>query len=237
MVTHLRPQILVVDDEPFSRTIVTRLLGAISGADILSAATADQAFALLRQHGSRIELVISDFVMAEITGLHILQRIRTGAAGVPHTLPVAMLTGHADHGLVGAAMALDVDVFLVKPVSKSVLAARLAKADEEKRDYKSAAAYGTVDIDTVCRAFGAHAESPPAGDDETPPPAAAEGPPRLPLEEIPEGATLLEDLRGSQGDLLLAAGAPLTARDLRRLRELKSVTGIAALAVAPPAGA
>src|SRR5579859_5518405 len=156
-------RVLVADDEAFSLSIIGRMLREMGCKDVLQADTGGKAFALF-QAESKISMAIVDFNMPDLNGLQILKLIRTGKTAVARNLPVLMLTGTADGGLVSAAAALDVGAFVVKPVSKATLTTRIVKALGEAREAKSAAQYDAVDIDTVSKALLlSHKRSAPSG--------------------------------------------------------------------------
>ena len=225
--------VLVADDEPFSRSIIARMLGDLGCPKPHQAGDGKEALALLGKYGDKIPLAILDFNMPEINGLQLLKMIRTGAAGVPNDLLVVMLTGSADQGLVGAALSLDVDAFLIKPVSKAMLASRLQKVLAETNEIKSIKAYQDVDIAAICR--GLLSRKPVGQPLATPKPAGGKmHGMRLKLEDVAEGSILAEDIRGPDNELLLGIGCMLSARYLRRLKELGSVINTEYVTVHPP---
>src|SRR6202451_4072683 len=119
-------RVLVADDESFSLQIISRMLREMGCTDLLGADGGPRCVNMLRGDSPPgVKLAILDFNMPEINGLQILKLIRTVGAGGPRDLPGVMRTGTADGGLVTAAVALDVGAFVVKPVSKAMLATRL----------------------------------------------------------------------------------------------------------------
>jgi CheY-like chemotaxis protein len=219
-----RKAVMIADDEKFSRSIVLRLLRDLGCEN--SAQAKDGADAL-------VQMSQMDFNMPGMNGLQMLRMIRMGEGGVPHDMPVIMLTGHADSGLVGGAMALDVDAFIIKPVSIAVLQSRVAKVLSESRDIKAPAYYAKVDIEAICEALlnppAAQAKPKPDEKEEAKQPAGV----RVKLEEVTEGAILADDIRAPTGELLLAAGVALSPRFLRRLKELGGILNLEYLMLQP----
>lgn len=87
-----KQKILIVDDDPYMRDIVTIHLVA-SGYEVTTASSGGCAVELIRT--DRPDAVILDFAMPDLSGLEILRRIRAEADGEP--LPVLMLTAwHSD---------------------------------------------------------------------------------------------------------------------------------------------
>lgn len=116
--------ILLVDDVPFARETMRRVLRSMNEPRIIDASNGAQAQDQL-QRVSAISFVIADFNMPVVNGLQLLQAIRAGRTKASRSLPVAMLTGHSDQHLVASALALDVNAFAVKPVSATGLGKRL----------------------------------------------------------------------------------------------------------------
>jgi two-component system, chemotaxis family, chemotaxis protein CheY len=117
---------LVVDDEEFIRSLVKQLLIEMGAKEVLIAEDGQKAIDVLAQRGADINCIISDFKMPNLTGVELLQAVRAGTAHVDRDLPFAMLTGYSDKFVLGLAMALDVDAFIAKPVSKTMLLSRIA---------------------------------------------------------------------------------------------------------------
>jgi two-component system cell cycle sensor histidine kinase/response regulator CckA len=67
--------VLVVDDEPSVRRSTARLLRR-AGAEVLEAASASEALAYGRAHGLAVDVILSDVVMPEVTGIELAQQAR-----------------------------------------------------------------------------------------------------------------------------------------------------------------
>lgn len=230
-------QALVIDDERFSRSIVCRFLLDLGLSGVDQAKDGAEGLSRLATEGSTSSLVICDFNMPVMNGLQFLKALRSGIQkSVSRELPVIMLTGHSDHGLVGTAMALDVDAFLVKPVSKANLAGRLAHALSTTHDIKDASAYVTVDVDRIAKRILSGAPL-GKGKVEADKDAVKSGR-RVELAQLKPHTTLSEDLVAPSGELLLAAGVTLSPRMVQRLQELPSLgINISAVWVMPsPSG-
>jgi CheY-like chemotaxis protein len=212
-------EILLIDDEEFCRSVVARLLKTLSVSRINHAADGFEGIQKLR-HPGRADIVILDHNMPRLSGLAMLKKIREGSAGLDRDQPVAMLTGHGDLEIVEAARALDVNDFLVKPVSAAVLAGRLDRILNERVAIRAAAYYGEVQIPATIRL-----SSDVRRDQSARWRAASEDlqPIELQLENIPVNATLVEEVYGPDGDVLLPAGIRLTPRLLSRLAVLRGL--------------
>jgi DNA-binding response OmpR family regulator len=104
------PKILVVDDEPNIRQLVTDVL-TVEGYEV--EAVADGYAALAAIDACRPDCVVLDVMMPGIDGHEVLQRIRAAEHGPE--LPVVMLTAAADDAQQWQAWTEGVDYFLAKP--------------------------------------------------------------------------------------------------------------------------
>lgn len=117
--------ILVVDDEENIRHALARALHK-ENYRILQAGDPDEALGILRQ--SRVDLVISDYMMPGMTGLEFIKRIRALYPGIVRI----MLTGHAETDMVIAAINEgEIYRFLIKPWDNMDLKILLRNAFEK----------------------------------------------------------------------------------------------------------
>lgn len=226
-------RVLVADDEPFNLSIVSRMMRELGCQDVVTAASGSHAIGALDGVGKGFDVAILDFNMPGLNGLQILKQLRLGELPVPRELKMVMLTGSSDFGLVGAAMSLDVDAFIVKPVSLQAMAARLEKAFGQRTEVKAPADYAKIDIDAVSQRLLSRK---PVGlaKPKAAPKASHTGIP-VRLDSVKAGAILSEDVRSPSGDLLLGKATQLTERLIRRLQELQSALKLDHVYVFPPA--
>lgn len=116
----VRPRVLVADDEPHIRRILTTMLEA-AGYRIDTAVDGVQALASLRGD-RRYDLVVLDLMMPGHTGLEILAELPR----MPHRvgLPVVILTAKGQDTDRDGAFALGAADFVTKPFSPKKLLAR-----------------------------------------------------------------------------------------------------------------
>jgi two-component system, sensor histidine kinase and response regulator len=113
-----RHLILVVDDDPQNRALLTAFLTAHT---VLPAASGAEALALMEREP--VDLVLLDLVMPELDGLEVCRRLKKLAGG--RYLPVILLTGHADQEHRNAALEAGADDFLGKPFDRRELLLRV----------------------------------------------------------------------------------------------------------------
>ena len=225
-------RVVVADDEPFNLSIVIRMMRELGCQNIVSAATGGDALQAFDGIGKPVDVAVLDFNMPGANGLQILKQIRTGALPVKRETHVLMLTGSSDFGLVGAAMALDVDAFIIKPVSLQAMAGRLEKILGQRPEIKDKDDYQRIDIEAVSQRLLSRK---PVGlaRAKTEVKKAANGMP-VRLDAVKPGAILSEDVRSPNGELLLGKATMLTDRLIRRLIELQSMLKLEHIHVFPP---
>lgn len=114
-----RPHLLLIDDDELVRRSVVRLLGA--EFDVTEAQGAPEALALM-ETGLRFDVILSDVVMPEMSGIDLLRRLEVVA---PHMLGHSVLmTG----GVLSPEDRRVFDGLSVRKVAKPFDAARLREA-------------------------------------------------------------------------------------------------------------
>jgi DNA-binding response OmpR family regulator len=114
----LTASVLVVDDEPMVREVVTRYLEH-DGHQVSVAA--DGAGALTQLDQRRFDLIILDLMLPAVDGLSVLRALRARSA-----TPVIVLTARGDEGDRVLGLELGADDYVVKPFSPRELAARVS---------------------------------------------------------------------------------------------------------------
>ena len=108
---------LVVDDQSSMRQLVRQGLLQLGFSNVREAADGEDGLKILAT--SKIDLVISDFNMPNVDGLHLLRAVR--AHPPIATTAFIMLTGRADKDLVARAVQYGVNNYLVKPFAVQTL--------------------------------------------------------------------------------------------------------------------
>lgn len=229
--------VLLVDDTRFSQQTVARQLAGEGLKEIFFAKNGRDGLRTLASARDQIGFVISDINMPEMNGLDFLKAIRDGTAECARDLPVALLTGYAERDLVEVAIALDVNAFLIKPVSKAALLARLTQmfkhSEREDRlkpedryervSVAKAIAQSQVAIDAeraeeearllseaMIRKARASREAMHGRIKKSAGGAVADNSELVTLDTLPEGAILAHDVCTPKGMVLASAGTVLT---------------------------
>jgi len=119
--------VLVADDNALIRNIVTDMLKAM-GFNVCEAEDGEQALQLYRSR--RFHIVITDWVMPKLTGLELCQAIRADDGKLAHAgyTYIIMLTSQDSKNDTIVALDAGADEYLVKPVHKPELQARIRTA-------------------------------------------------------------------------------------------------------------
>ncbi len=113
-------KILIIDDSPVSRKLVELPL-LEKGYDLIFAANGRTAIELFEKH--RPDVVISDWVMPDLSGKEICQHIRSRS--LDSYTYIIVLTGQTGKDHVVEALALGADDYLTKPFHRGELLARV----------------------------------------------------------------------------------------------------------------
>jgi nitrogen regulation protein NR(I) len=137
-----KKQILVVDDEPNLRRVLSAQL-ARDDNEVLTAEDGEQALQLLREH--HIDLVITDLRMPKVDGMELLRR----ALELDDELPVVIITAHGTVDNAVEALKTGAFDYITKPfdqnevrtIVRKALATRDLAARDASRGTSSTAAY------------------------------------------------------------------------------------------------
>ena len=116
-----RKQILVVDDEPNLRRVLSAQLER-DGYDVHTSEDGEQALALLTEH--HIDLVITDLRMPKLDGMELLRRI----SALEDPMPVVMITAHGTVDTAVEALKMGAFDYITKPFDQEDVRTIVRKA-------------------------------------------------------------------------------------------------------------
>ena len=128
MLGNSEPALLIVDDVPENRALLSRRFGR-HGFRTIEAQSGVQALNMLNE--MPFALVLLDVMMPEMNGLEVLQKIRQQSD--PMQLPVIMVTARADGSDVAEALEAGANDYITKPVDFAVALARVRAQLERKK--------------------------------------------------------------------------------------------------------
>ena len=115
--------VLVVDDNPYMRTVVRNLLHNIGVKKIFDAADGIAALEMIRHAAP--DVVVLDWEMPLLNGAELVRIVRSPGVFPTPDVPIIMLTAHGERWRIIEAIKLGVNEFLCKPVSAKALLDRL----------------------------------------------------------------------------------------------------------------
>lgn len=117
-----QPTVLLVDDEPDIRFLVSMALRKLGGLEVRAEPSGQAALTALTS-GYRPDMIILDVMMPDMDGIQTLQAIR----GLPDfaNLPVCFLTAKIQPGEVAYLRSLGVCDVMAKPFSPAALVKQL----------------------------------------------------------------------------------------------------------------
>lgn len=133
-------KILVVDDDPAARKILSLLLETTG--EVLEASTGDEALRIIE--AERPQLMLLDMTMPGMSGLEVLKASQNSAV----MMTIIMLTGQNDIGLAKRALELGAAEYITKPFDLAHLkekVKRCVEAGPEDKKEDAGLPWRTVD--------------------------------------------------------------------------------------------
>jgi two-component system, chemotaxis family, chemotaxis protein CheY len=132
-------KILLVDDNPHMRILLTEILRAIGVRQVYEAVDGAEALSLLRR--AAIDVVFTDLSMSGLDGIDFVNLVRKSPDSPNPFVPIVMITGHSTERRVHEARDAGVNEFLAKPVTARGVIHRLTLLIENPRPFVRAGDY------------------------------------------------------------------------------------------------
>lgn len=212
-------RILVVEDEPFQCRILGSVLRSNGFGRICEAGSGGAAIAMLGTE--LINTVLSDIDMPGINGLELLRQIRSGQTPARRDIGFIVLTSHSNTEVLGAAMALDVNGFIVKPFTTRVILDKIVRTGRESMSLRSESEYAGVitDLDSLRSARLSAESSNELGTAS----ASDAGRITIPIAELRAGMRMASNLTALDGTIIIAAETTLTTTLINLISDLKQL--------------
>ncbi len=110
-------KILVVEDSPTTRAMITSAIEVIDGLEIFESKSGFEALKLLPHHG--FNLIITDINMPDINGLELVSFVKKNP-GYKH-IPLIIITTEGSERDKEKGLSLGADEYLVKPFNPEEL--------------------------------------------------------------------------------------------------------------------
>jgi putative two-component system response regulator len=116
------PRILVVDDDPVMRAIVTKAVSLLpQKPEILQASGGEEGYQIATE--KKPDIILLDVMMPGVGGIEVCQKLRSNIETA--FVPIIMLTANADEETRSKGFLVGTDDFMSKPISVPELHARL----------------------------------------------------------------------------------------------------------------
>lgn len=132
-------RVLILDDNHHMCTILRTVLQGVGIRDIIEVRDAAAAFEALRNVAPDLALV--DYQLGDLDGLEFTRLVRTADDSPTPTLPIILVTAHAERSRVKEAIDAGINEFVVKPVSARALVERIRTVVNHPRPFVKAPGY------------------------------------------------------------------------------------------------
>ena len=130
---------LIVEDNPFMRSIIRSVLRALGALSIKEASDGSAALQIMKV--SVPDIIIVDWEMHPIDGLEFVKLVRRSKDSPDPFVSIIMLSGHSEHNRVMEARDAGVNEFVVKPISAGALFKRIQQVIEAPRPFVKSKTY------------------------------------------------------------------------------------------------
>jgi len=121
--------ILIVDDELANLDIINKILKQ-SNHKTFTADSGEEALKILKKESAKIDLILLDLIMPKLNGMDLLIKLKDD--NDTYHIPIIMLSALDDIDAIVECISIGADDFLVKPLNRILLQARINNALEKK---------------------------------------------------------------------------------------------------------
>ncbi len=126
-------RVLIVDDQDFIRSLLRHILAVLGCSHITDAPDGETAWDIIM--GNPPDLLIVDWEMPNMSGIELVNKVRTDKASPDRFMPIIMVTAHTERPRILTARDAGVNEFVMKPVSAKTLFSRLNAVIEHPRRF------------------------------------------------------------------------------------------------------
>ncbi len=124
--------ILVVEDETYTREVMTRVLKGIGTGKISSAKNGYKALAILQEAEWQVDVILLDLQMPRVNGYEFIKKLHNEFEPPLSDTPVIVISGHSEKKAIDRARGLGVGLFLLKPITVDQALTRINAAVRHK---------------------------------------------------------------------------------------------------------
>jgi two-component system, chemotaxis family, chemotaxis protein CheY len=131
--------ILVIDDQPFFRVLLTEVLRSLGVGHVAVAVDGEDGFDAFRN--MRPDVVVTDWMMPKLDGIALTRRIRSLSDEAQQRVPIILVTAKSERSQIDLARSSGIDEFILKPISAKSICDRLREVIEKPRPFVTFATY------------------------------------------------------------------------------------------------
>ena len=124
--------ILVVEDETYTREVITRVLKGIGTGKISSAENGWKALVILQEAEWQVDVILLDLQMRRVNGYEFIKKLHDEFEPPLSDTPVIVISGHSEKKALDRAKGLGVGLFLLKPITADQVTTRINAAVRQK---------------------------------------------------------------------------------------------------------
>ncbi len=125
--------VLIVEDMKPLKALLNKVITTLGISQIFTAEDGEEGFELFCSHNP--DIVITDWHMPEMTGIDLLQKIRSSDQSPNKMVPIIMITGFNSPKKIAQCRDYGVTEYLVKPFKAQDIATRISYVIRNPRDY------------------------------------------------------------------------------------------------------
>ncbi|PKF77188.1 response regulator [Vibrio sp. vnigr-6D03] len=226
--------VMIVEDHDFSRKATLSMLLRLGVENILTAPNGKIAIQKLDMH--KVDIIITDINMPEMNGIELLKEVRTGNTCNDKSTRIIAVTSYSNTEVLRACMNLDINSFLVKPITLDMAKEKILAAFSESAQLFHEHEYHQVDSDFDCMTEDpvVQPEIKPVNKEPEKPTLGINERLIFKLSDLEVGMRLKQDICAANGSRLIADGVVLNERLINRIHELSAIINIDQLKVELP---
>ena len=126
--------VLVVEDEPFARNLMKRVLEELGTEQISFASNGFEALSVLQEAEPKVDVILLDLEMPKLNGFGFIEKLHNELLPPLSKTPVIVISGHSNKEALDKVRELGVDLFLLKPISTHQVVTRINSEMRQKTE-------------------------------------------------------------------------------------------------------
>jgi len=219
-------RVLLVDDDSFIRRVNRQIITNLQIQQLFQAEDGLNAMPILKNN--EVDILITDIQMPKMNGIELIKQIRTGNAMCRRHLKVIVVTNFSNTEVLNSCIQLNVNGFLVKPITPAGMEKKIKLAMQEQTSLASVEEYLKVNTDLKSleqvgteKSSKVNVSISKRHKDNT---SKNEEGKLVSLINLKSGMQLLEDIYFTNGSKLVSSGMVLSENLINRIKELREVT-------------